>query len=118
MAVDEPAFLQGLASQYGFTMSDLEAARAALNLPPGEFPIRFTFLVVFANTFGVNVKALADFVAKTTSGIEPWPRQDRPLPGALTSEERARVKEVVPDGDRAHAILRLLDRLEHQREQS
>ena len=98
-----------LADRYHFPVEDVEAARAILNLSPNDFGIRFTNLVMFAGEFDIDVKTLAEFVAAKTSGIKPWVSRSK-----HTSEDWERIRQVVPGGDWAEAILRLLDRLEEQ----
>ncbi len=63
-------------------MEDVEAARAILNLRVDDFVIRFTTLVDFADEFGLDVEALAEFVAANTSGIKPWVSPNGPTESA------------------------------------
>jgi hypothetical protein len=67
--------------------------------------LRITQLASFASTFGVSVKALAEFITRTGSGIEPWSPKD-----PHNKEDWARIREVTEGGDWAGAILRLLDK--------
>jgi hypothetical protein len=74
--VDSETFLNALADSYGLPLPALDAAVALLNVPAEDFSLRITQLASFASTFGVSVKALAEFIARTGSGIEPWDPKD------------------------------------------
>jgi hypothetical protein len=67
---DEEGFLDSTAERYGLPRDDVRAAWDLLGLPPQEPDGRFLALAAFAETFGVNVRELAAFVAETTAGIE------------------------------------------------
>jgi hypothetical protein len=80
--VSEEEKVRSLAEYYGFSAEDVTRARAALKLRPEDFLIRFTDVVRFACDFGLDLKALAEFVAASTSGIKPWERPEGPVESA------------------------------------
>jgi len=80
--VDEADLVRSLAKHCHFSVEDVEAARAILNLRVDDFVIRFTTLVDFADEFGLDVEALAEFVAANTSGIKPWVSPNGPTESA------------------------------------
>jgi hypothetical protein len=115
--MDDDRLAREAARYFGFSEGDGQAARAALNLPSEWFRVRFTELANFAKTFGVNIAALAEFIANSTSGIEPWQPRDR-----ISPQDRDRIREAIVSrgesgGDWAGAILSLLNELENLRPQ-
>jgi len=66
---EEEAFLRSTAERYGLDEDDVRSAWTLLGSPPDERDGRFLALAAFAETFGVNVKELARFVAASTTGI-------------------------------------------------
>ena len=66
---DESAFLRTTAERYHLDEEDVRAAWLLLGSTPDERDGRFLALAAFAETFGVNVRELALFVAATTTGI-------------------------------------------------
>jgi hypothetical protein len=85
-----------------------------LRLSPKDLTVRFKEVADFAETFGLNIRSLAEVIAQTGTGIEPWqPRND------FTSEDWRRIREaqerLASGGDWAGTILALLDEVERLR---
>lgn len=78
--------------------------------------MRFNDVATFARRFGLNIRSLAELIAETGTGIEPW--QPR---GELRHEDYERIREaeerLAKPGDWAHTILALLDEVERLRRQ-
>jgi hypothetical protein len=69
---DEDDVVRSLATFYGHSEQDAFAARDLLQLGPNDFAVRFSNVARFAKTFGLNIRSLAEFIAETGTGIEPW----------------------------------------------
>ena len=50
--------------------------------------MRFNQVAKFARTFGLNIRSLAEFVAQTGTGIEPWLDEVERLRGEQASDRR------------------------------
>jgi hypothetical protein len=107
---DEEAEARASAEFYGFSAGEALEARRILNLLHDHFAVRFTELARFAKIYGVELVALAAFVA-SGSGIEPY--EDTT---GISSDEWRRIGEaqerLASRGDWAHTILALLDEAE------
>lgn len=110
--VDEDRFVRETTRHYGFTEEEAFAARDLLNLRPKDLVVRFNGLADFAKKYGVSLRALAEFVAKTTSGIEPWEPSKR-----HSDEDWKKIDEAMEGfgGDWAAAILSLRNEIERLR---
>lgn len=111
---DQDEIVRSLAEYHGHYEEDAFAARDLLRLSPEDFVVRFAEVARFARAFGLNIRSLAEFVAETGTGIEPWrPRYE------LTREEYERIHEaeerLARGGDWARTILALLDEVERLR---
>jgi hypothetical protein len=104
-------FVGAVADRCGFAADDVRAAHDLLNLRQGELHLRLSQLAIFAKTFGVDIRNLAEFIARTGGGIEPYTNKSH-----MTSEESERVREAIKaratPGNWADAILSLLDEIE------
>jgi hypothetical protein len=113
---DQDEFVRSLAEYHGHSEEDAFAARDFLRLSPEDFVVRFSEVARFARMFGLNIRSLAEFVAETGTGIEPWQPSYE-----LTREEYERIREaeerLARGGDWAHTILTLLDEVERLRGQ-
>ena len=104
----QKAVVRGLARHYRMPVGDVERALSLLPLPEKHFGVLFTNFIRLSKEFGMNPAELAEFISKRTSGIKQL-RRNRDSPRPLTKQEWARVRELVPDGDWARAVLRLAD---------
>jgi hypothetical protein len=111
---DQDEIVRSLAEYHGYSEEDAFAARDLLRLSPEDLVVRFNQVAKFARRFGLNIRSLAEFVAQTGTGIEPW------QPGyELTRDEYERIHEAeerfARGGDWARTILALLDAVERLR---
>ena len=111
--IEEEDIVRETAEYDGFSAEDGLAARDLLNLGPKDLVVRFQGLASFAKKYGVDLRALAEFISQTTTGIEPWGR-----PRTYSSEEKRKIDEALVGfgGDWIGAILRLQEEVERLRE--
>ena len=104
---DEEEIARETADFFGFTAEQGLEARRILDLPHDDFAVRFTELGRVAKIYGVDLVALAAFVA-SGSGIEPY--EDTT---GISSDEWGRIHDaqerLAKRGDWAHTILALLN---------
>jgi len=112
--MDEQSLARSLASYFGFSEEDGDAARAALSPWPEGFTIRFSELARFAKQFGVDLLPLAEFIARTSTGIEPWVSKD-----TLSKDDWERIDRAIEETRAEHrgahwaeTILSLLNELD------
>jgi hypothetical protein len=85
---DHDEIIRSLAEYHGHSEEDAFAARDLLRLSPEEVVVRFNQVAKFAKTFGLNIRSLAEFVAETGIGIEPWLDEVERLRGEHSSGRR------------------------------
>jgi hypothetical protein len=111
--MDQDDIVRSIARYHGHSEEDAFAARDLLRLSPKDLTVRFKEVADFTETFGLNIRSLAEVIAQTGTGIEPWqPRND------FTSEDWRRIREaherLASGGDWAGTIL-ALDEVERLR---
>lgn len=115
MEEDDDDVIRGIARYHGHSEADAFAARDLLRLDPNGFAVRFVAVAAFARTFGLNIRSLAEIIAETGTGIEPWQPSFE-----MTHEDYERVHEaeerLAKPGDWFHTILALLDEVDRLRE--
>jgi hypothetical protein len=109
--MDQDDIVRSIARYHGHSEEDAFAARDLLRLSQKDLTVRFQEVADFAETFGLNIRSLAEVIAQTGTGIKPWqPRY------SLTHEEYERIHEaeerLASGGDWAGTILALLDEVE------
>jgi aryl-alcohol dehydrogenase-like predicted oxidoreductase len=112
---DQDDLVRSLARYYGHSEEDAFAARDLLGLTAKDFVVRYQEVAHFARTFGLNIRLLAELIAKTGTGIDPWQPSFE-----MTPEDYERVHEaeerLAKPGDSFHTILALLDEVDGLRE--
>jgi hypothetical protein len=69
---NQDEIVRSIAKYDGHLDGDALAARDLLRLSPEDFLLRFKEVSDFARTFGLNIRSLAEFIAESGTGIEPW----------------------------------------------
>jgi hypothetical protein len=109
--MDQDDIVRSTARYYGHSEEDALAARDLLRLSPKDLVVRFNAVAHFARTFGLNIRSLAELIAETGTGIEPWQPSDE-----FTHEDYERIHEaeerLARPGNWARTILALLDEVE------
>jgi hypothetical protein len=109
--LDQDEYVRSTARYYGHSEEDALAARDLLRLSPRDLVVRFNAVAHFARTFGLNIRSLAELIAETGTGIEPWQPSDE-----FTHEDYERIHEaeerLARPGNWARTILALLDEVE------
>jgi hypothetical protein len=113
---DQDEYIRSIAQYHGHSEEDAFAARDLLRLSPNDLVVRFNDVATFARRFGLNIRPVAELIAETGTGIEPWqPRHE------FRHEDFERIREaeerLAKPGDWAHTILALLDEVERLRRQ-
>jgi hypothetical protein len=85
---DQNEIVRSIAKYHGHSEEDAFAARDLLRLSPEDLVVRFNQVAKFARTFGLNIRSLAEFVAQTGTGIEPWHDEVERLRGEHSSTRR------------------------------
>jgi hypothetical protein len=106
--VDLDGLIRTLAKEYGFEEADLRAVQDLLRFDEQSYAVRLNQIAMFAQEFGVNVRSLAEFVQRSTTGIEPWEADDD-----ISREDWGRIRDAIAEratpGDWAHTILSFLN---------
>jgi hypothetical protein len=109
--MDQDHTVRSIARYHGHSEEDAFAARDLLRLSPKDLTVRFKEVADFAETFGLNIRSLAEVIAQTGTGIEPRQPSDE-----FTHEDYERIHEaeerLARPGNWARTILALLDEVE------